>query len=68
MLDTLEQINIVLLAFGAFLLILFIYLIYCIADIKNQLKLFVDLEYKKYEEENGKNSISSESRPDRPQQ
>lgn len=68
MLENLEQINIILIAFTMFLFVLFIYLVYCIAEIKNQLKLFVDLEYKKYKEDNAKNTISSQPGSDRPQQ
>lgn len=65
MLENLEQINIILIAFSVFLFVLFIYLVYCIAEIKNQLKSFVDLEYKKYKEDNAKNTISSQSGSDR---
>ena len=68
MLENLEQINIILIAFSVFLIVLFIYLVYCIAEIKNQLKSFVDLEYKKYKEDNAKNTISSQSGSNRPQQ
>lgn len=67
MLENLEQINIILIAFSIFLFILFIYLIYCISEIKNQLKSFVDLEYKKYKEDNVKNTINSQPGSNRPQ-
>ncbi len=67
MLENLEQIYIILIALSLFLFILFIYLVYCIAEIKNQLKSFVDLEYKKYKEDNVKNTISSQPGSDRPE-
>lgn len=67
MLENLEQINIILIAFSMFLAVLFIYLVYCIAEIKNQLKSFVNLEYKKHKENNATNTISSQPGSNRPE-
>lgn len=39
-----------------------------IISINKNIKRFVDLEYKKYKEENAKNAICSQSRSDRPTQ
>lgn len=50
---------IVLSLFSVFLLIMFIYALVCIILIKNDLKSLVDLEYKKFEEKHGQDTVSS---------
>lgn len=65
-LEDMQMITNTVLIVGLFDLIFFILIGFSIISMSNQVKLLVDLFYKK--EENGKNSISSESRSDRPQQ
>lgn len=57
--------SLALILFLIFIIGLFIAVCFSIVSIDHTFKDFFDLEFKKYQEEHGTNSVSSEPRPDR---